>query len=164
MDMFQMITACDQFRGQPVEQGLVRWPATVKAEIVRRVDQPDAKVIVPQPVDDHAREERVSRIGDPLGQPQSAIVFRGICRKVERGRQCRNRADPAWCNDFLGLGRITTREQVRRFRLARLDRIHRCWLQEGNRRIRVRQGPLQLFVTSQLIALSAWRIMAAVTV
>ena len=56
MQVFQSPAAPSQFRGQPVEQLRVRRTAAVKTEIIGRIDETDAKVIVPEPIDDRAGE------------------------------------------------------------------------------------------------------------
>ena len=68
--------------------------AAVEAEVVRRLDQAAAEVIVPQPVDDRPGEQRVVLAGDPLGQFAPAVGVGGIRRQAEIGR-CLVRASDA---------------------------------------------------------------------
>ena len=61
MDRLEAPALGDQLGGEPVEQLGVRRPAAVEAEVARRLDQARAEVGLPEPVDDHAGEQRIAR-------------------------------------------------------------------------------------------------------
>ena len=65
----------DQLAGQPVEQlGMAGFLAH-GAEVVGRLDDPFAEMVLPDPVDQHARQERVGRgIDHPPGQLEPAAA------------------------------------------------------------------------------------------
>ncbi len=49
----------DQLGGQPVEQFGMARHRTTAAEIIGRGDQPLAKVVLPEPIDDHPGRQRM---------------------------------------------------------------------------------------------------------
>ena len=67
--------------GQPVEQLGMAGRVAHDAEIVRRGDEPLAKMELPDPVDDHARRQRVLGAGQPASQPEPAAgrTWRSAC-------------------------------------------------------------------------------------
>ena len=46
-------------------------PATLRAEVLRSLDDSCAEILLPETVDRNAGHQRVSRIGQPRGQPQA---------------------------------------------------------------------------------------------
>ena len=60
-------------------------PSAVGAEIARRGDQPFAKMMLPQAVDDHPRRQRIGRIDDPAGQGQPPPLVAGQRARASRG-------------------------------------------------------------------------------
>ncbi len=93
MQMFETPAVLDQLGGQPVEQFGMRGAAAVEAEVVGRIDQAHAEVIMPQPIDDHPREQRIVGMGDPRGQPLAAFAFRGVGGQTEVRLQSGERRD-----------------------------------------------------------------------
>ena len=56
--------------GQPVEQLRVRWRRALRAEILAGLDDAAAEELLPQPIDGHARDERVVFVDQPSRQSQ----------------------------------------------------------------------------------------------
>src|SRR5688572_6756115 len=67
----------DQFRGEIVEEFRVRRHLALRAEITRRADQSEAKVVGPHAIHDYARSERIFLCGDRLGKLQASARVRG---------------------------------------------------------------------------------------
>ncbi len=88
MDRLERLAAVAQLDGQPVEQLRMRRLRAVAAEVVGRVHQSPAEVIVPDAVDDRSPGQHVGGAGDPLGQRGTAAPFlirRGGPRRSGRG-------------------------------------------------------------------------------
>ena len=82
----------------------------VDAEVARRVDDAGAKVIVPEPVGDHACGERIGRRGDPIGERPATVSLRGVGRELPRGTESRE----ASRSDLLaGRHRVATEKTMR---------------------------------------------------
>ncbi len=60
---------------QSSSSGMRRLPPHAP-EVIRRIDEPAAEVILPDAIDDHAPRERVALIGDPLRQRRAARALR----------------------------------------------------------------------------------------
>src|SRR4051794_13337714 len=73
------------------------WPLTHVAEIARRRHDSGAEVILPEPIYQYARRERIVRRDKPAGQRQAALLlwrisrqlvaFRGVCERAQAGRR-----------------------------------------------------------------------------
>ena len=61
----------------------------LQAEVLRRGDEPVAEDLRPQPVDDHARGQRMARVGQPAGQTQPVAAQLRIPRVDARRRSGR---------------------------------------------------------------------------
>ena len=59
--------------GQPVEQLGVAGPLALRAEVLDRLDQAGAEEHLPEPVDRHARRQRVRRVDEPVREPQPIV-------------------------------------------------------------------------------------------
>ena len=70
MNVFDRPTAANELAGQPIQQGGMRRPLALDAEVARRSDQAVAEVIHPNSIDHHASGQRVFRRGDPIRQSQ----------------------------------------------------------------------------------------------
>src|SRR5438874_11450319 len=63
----------------------MRWRFAEHAEIIDRGDDPPAKQVMPDSVDDHPRDQRVlCRIGDLAGEFESAAAGAGHRRAAKR--------------------------------------------------------------------------------
>ena len=67
----------DESAGQPVEQLGVAGPFAQDAEVAGGGDQPPAEVVLPDPVDHHARGQRVVGTRDRAGQLEPAAARAG---------------------------------------------------------------------------------------
>lgn len=67
----------DEPRREVVEQFGVRGPFAGRAEVIGRGDEPAAKMLLPDAVDDHARVEGIARAGESPGERAAAIVGEG---------------------------------------------------------------------------------------
>ena len=66
------LSLLDEAPGQIVEElGMARRLAA-QPQITDRIDDPAAKVVRPDPVDDHPGGERIGRIDDPTGEVEAA--------------------------------------------------------------------------------------------
>ena len=74
---------------------------TAETKVARRVDEPGAEVVVPEPVDDHAGRERVYWRRDPLREPAAALALGGGV-VAERRRLLRIQAQGSR-HDLVGL-------------------------------------------------------------
>src|SRR6185437_2565248 len=110
MEMLEPPAVLDQFGGQPVEQFGMRGPTAVEAEIVGRIDQTDAEMIMPQAIDDHPREQRIVRPRGPRGQTLATFALRGVGRQTEIRLQSRDRPDASRRHDFPWLCGIAAEE------------------------------------------------------
>src|SRR5690349_11737400 len=96
MKLLEAPLLTDQLSRQPVEQSRVRRPAAIEAKVIRRVDQANAEMIVPEAVDDDSGSQRIAGIGDPFGQAGAPRCFGSIFGQSEIGRQCGQGSNPAW--------------------------------------------------------------------
>ena len=102
--------AFDELGGQPIQEGQVRGPFALRAEILGRLDDARAEVLLPIAVDRHTGRQRIVRIDQPLGQAQP-VVGRALGQRGHFGRNA-----PL---DFLGrLIVLASGEQLRRFPAA----------------------------------------------
>ena len=83
MKRFQTPVRFDETRSEIVDELRVRRVATTITEIARRSDDASAKVIVPDSVDDRAREEHVAPVGDPFGQLDATGPFGAVRWQTE---------------------------------------------------------------------------------
>ena len=60
----------------------------VPSEVVRSGNQSFAKVMLPKTVDQHPRDERIARIGEPLGEGEPAGLPGSISRQLECRFEC----------------------------------------------------------------------------
>src|SRR5262245_21443518 len=66
---------------------------TARAEIVRRLHDPFAEMILPDAVDHDASGQRIIRVGDPTGEefaPAPAMIFRNILPAENRQKAARD--------------------------------------------------------------------------
>ena len=82
--------AVAELGGEPVEQLRVRRQRAHPAEVVRRLDDPPAEVVVPDAVDDRPPRQRVPLVDDPLRQRGAALRLVMAFRQVEPRRQLAN--------------------------------------------------------------------------
>ena len=71
--------AFHEFAREPVEQFRVRRPLAAKAEVARGRDDALAEMMLPEPIDDHARRQRIVLRRDPVRQcepPAGAVGHR----------------------------------------------------------------------------------------
>ena len=59
--------------GQPIEQLWVSWRIGEEAKVVRGPDNRLPEVMLPDPIDQDAIRQRVTRIGYPTGQLKSPV-------------------------------------------------------------------------------------------
>ena len=59
MDRLQRPAVCLQLPRQPVEQFRMRRPATSKSKVAGRIDESDAKMVVPQTIHDDSCGQRI---------------------------------------------------------------------------------------------------------
>ena len=76
--------ALHKFIGEPVEQFGMRRAAAVCAEVAGRIHDAVAECVVPQPVHEHARGQRVLRAGDPVREPHATLLVGLVHREAER--------------------------------------------------------------------------------
>ena len=113
MQAFDLPSVLHEVPRQPVEQFGMRGLPTLEPEVARRIDDPAAKVVMPDAVNHNPRGQWVYRAGDPAGQlqPPLGARFRG-----QLGRQ-----------DF-NCGNCSRRYQLAaRAHVAALQHVHR-WL------------------------------------
>ena len=61
--------------GQPVQQLRMRGPATHLAEVVWRLHQATAEMILPHTVHDRTPGQRIVRVRQPAGEPRASRAF-----------------------------------------------------------------------------------------
>src|SRR5262249_48870162 len=83
MQQFQRSSAFEERRRQPVEKLRVSGGRTHSSEIVGRVDNAAAEVILPDAIHHRSPGENVSRIGDPAGKCRAATSLIVYVRKLE---------------------------------------------------------------------------------
>ena len=76
-------SAFHEFHSEPVEQGGVRRPLAVAAEVVDRRNDRPAEMAAPEMIDGHPGRQRVGPIGDPASQGQPAAR---AARRIGRPR------------------------------------------------------------------------------
>ena len=74
-------------RGQPVEQLGMAGGRSHAAEVVRRIHDPAAKMVVPEPVHDRAVRERVARVAQPFRQRGTAGTLVSRICPARTGRE-----------------------------------------------------------------------------
>ena len=72
LNRFDMPTIGHELRGQPIQQLRMRRVSPHRAKIVRRRHNALAEMILPQPIDNHPRRQRVIVTRQPFGQRRSA--------------------------------------------------------------------------------------------
>ena len=103
--------------GQPVEQFRMRRLRAHVSEVVGRIDDPRAEVVLPHAIDDGPPRQHVVRRGDPVRQRRAARAFRRRRRqrRTARAASAHRRARPARpacralstlprCNTVIGRG------------------------------------------------------------
>ena len=73
MDRLEPPAVLDERRRQPVEQFGMAGAVALGAEVVDRLHQPGAEVVLPEPVDDHPGRQRMLGRGQPAGQPGARV-------------------------------------------------------------------------------------------
>ena len=84
LNVLQIPARLNQLGGQPIEQFRMRRRLGLHAQIVGRLHQSDAEVMLPQSIDDNARRERILRAHEPSRQAQP--ISRRIGRQTEATR------------------------------------------------------------------------------
>src|SRR5262245_1395287 len=69
--------------------------AAVESKIVRRIDESDAEVMMPDAIDDDARRQRIAWIGDPAGEADASRGFGRIGGELELRGDRAQRTNPA---------------------------------------------------------------------
>ncbi len=95
MEMLQRAAAFAQLAGQPVEQLGMRRRAAHAAEVVRRIAQPAAEMVMPDAVRDAPPGQRIPVVRDPVGERGAALGFVLGMRQLEARRERRHRAQRA---------------------------------------------------------------------
>ena len=122
LEVFHRPAAADEFIGEPVEQFGMRRAAAVGSEIARRIHEPGAKRVLPQPVHHHPRGERILRTRDPLGEfhaPRLLGLVHGEAERADDRQRIRR-------DDLAFLHRLAAIEPVRFFRFGK--RAHPAFL------------------------------------
>ena len=91
-----------------------------RAEVVGRGDDPFAEVVQPDPVDHHARGQRMAGLGEPFREGQPAAAGRGVLRGARPGERLRRgeRLQHARLDFAAGLSVVAALED-RRLRFTR---------------------------------------------
>ena len=147
-----VVTEC---RREPVEELGLRGLGAHAAEVVRRVGDRAAKVILPHAVHDRAPGERIARIGQPMRERGAARGFVVVWRELELCRKQRGeRGQRRGLDDLAWRCHLTAREHADLARLAATRagadecpraRVHRARVDElgrgqrGERLRRVRE-------------------------
>ena len=118
MERFPLTTVCDQPSCEMIEQFRVGIRTTATTKITRGLDNPTAKVMLPQSISQDTVGERIVGRRDPLGksEPPSGrlCVFRSFLnRPIFPGKNCRN---CGWDNGP-GIVYISTPKKVGRLRV-----------------------------------------------
>src|SRR6185312_10715839 len=96
----------------------MRGKLTHFAEVVGRLDEAAAEVVLPKPIGDRPPDQRVLRIGQPSGKSSSAIAL-GMSRcKSESAIDSGNGGDGAGAEFLARLGDVAARQNVDRPRFA----------------------------------------------
>ena len=85
MERLQRPAVPDQPLRQVIEQRGVAGAVAGLPEVARRADDPLAEMMLPQPVHDHSRRERIVGCGDGFGQFPSAAAI-GERRRISAGQ------------------------------------------------------------------------------
>ena len=163
VDVLEAPTVLHELDRQPIEQLGMRRPLALHAKIVRRRHDAAAEVLLPKPVDDHPRRQRMIGPREPIGKLR-APARRRLAAMDARERHRLGRRRPEKLREarrHLGFGPLPTSafEQVRGRRLAaNIAHRHRHRQLLRLQRIELRQLLLQLgkfrfFVGRQLFGL-----------
>ena len=107
--------------GQPVEELGMGRQAPHRAEVTRGIHDPDAKVIVPQPVGQHPGRQRILRGDQPPCQRHSPIGLGGLGRElISRGHRTQHGRARHGDRISLALEVATDEGRERARRLAKL--------------------------------------------
>ena len=68
MQMLEAPAMLNQIVCKPIKQLGVRWTPSVKPKVVGRLHDAYAKMVLPDAVDDHSREQRIASFGNPFRQ------------------------------------------------------------------------------------------------
>jgi len=102
VDVLDAPSFFDELARQPVEQVGMGRALAARAEILGRLHQADAEMLLPEPIDDDACRERMSRRRKPLGKLRARIFhfhgeFRQIISHQHAERPRPDRKGPAPC-------------------------------------------------------------------
>ena len=121
---------------QPVEQLGVSGQGAVSAEVVGRLDDAAAEVIMPQPIGDRTPGQDIGRAGEPIGEcgpPASLVVRIGKGKRRRKGRQARERPGADSLARLIDLAAAQDGDRPRGVRLDRVDQVSlgTDWLRYG---------------------------------
>ena len=111
---------------QPVEELGVRWLSTHAPEVVRRVDEAAAEVVLPHAVDDRPPGQRVVPVGDPPRERRAPLSFARVGIELEVVGQIRQERQRPRLGQRAALPDVPALEQVDRPRPVPL--LCRFWL------------------------------------
>src|SRR5262245_34950065 len=98
--------------GEPIEKFGVSGSSCHVAEIVGRVHESAAEMIMPYAVDDVAPRQDVSIVGEPIRQRGAALAFVAFIGKEKIARQIGDAMKRARRDDFAWAIQVTTDEDV----------------------------------------------------
>ena len=73
MERLEPPTPFDEGRGEPVEQLRMARAIALGPEVVDRLDEPGAEVVLPDPVDEDPGRQRDARVDEPSGEPRPGV-------------------------------------------------------------------------------------------
>ena len=118
VELLERLAAVAEIDGQPVEQFGVCGQAAHASEVVWRIAQAAAEVVMPDAVDDDAPGERITVIGDPMREGDAPGTFGCVGGQVELRAQLLGKGQGAWADFFVGAAHITTLQHEDRPGLA----------------------------------------------
>ena len=113
-----------ELAGQPVEQFAVRRTPAIEPQVVRRLDDPGAKMIMPHAIDHHAGKQRILFGCDPVRQCLASVFVRSVGRQAKVGIDAGKRLHSARRNHFARGLWIAAIQPMQDKRNLRLDRKH----------------------------------------
>ena len=101
----------------------MRGADSVHAEIVKCRGEACAEMVLPNPIDDHPRRERVVRCRDPLRQLESSLLLGRVGGQAKRAAKRADAVRP----DFVPLGqRVAPVQHMGHLRLAEGAGVYRA--------------------------------------
>ena len=92
----------------------MRGPAAVAPEIVRRLHQPAAEMVLPDPIDDAPPRERMPRVREPTREGRPTFPLGRVGRQVEDGRSECQRREGAGDDESARMRDLPTGEEMDR--------------------------------------------------